>query len=304
MNILITGGTGLIGRYFIKKYKQEHNFTVLTRQIKPHVFPSAIKNSPQRDKTRIIHDLNQFKHLNDFDAVINLQGEPLVNKRWSKKQKYILCNSRWQVTSQLAQLINLSSSPPEVFLSGSAIGFYGRQQALNITENHSEVSPEFSHQLCRTWEEKALSCQDNTRVCLLRTGIVLSKDAGALKKMLTPFYFGLGGPIATGLQVMSWIHVADICNALEFILRNNELSGAINLTAPAPVTNLVFSQLLARQLHRPCLLPMPGFVLKLLLGEMAELLINGQHVIPKKLLNAGFSFNYPQIDSALKHLLP
>ncbi|WDE14086.1 TIGR01777 family oxidoreductase [Thalassomonas haliotis] len=305
MNILITGGTGLIGRSFIKKYQYQHHFTVLSRQIHPKVFGSQIQAKDQQDEKGItlIRHLEGYQNLDAFDAVINLQGESLADKRWSEKQKQVLCQSRWQITGHLSQLINQSTSPPAVFLSGSAIGYYGRQQTLAINEDFRDCYPEFSHDLCRTWEEKARLSQENTRVCLLRTGIVLSQAGGALAKMLTPFAFGLGGPIADGHQFMSWIHIDDYCQALNELLQQENISGAINLTAPTPVSNREFSQVLASLLHRPCFMPMPGPVLKLLIGEMADLLIHGQHVVPKKLLDAGFTFSYPTLKQALTQLL-
>ncbi|WDE07731.1 TIGR01777 family protein [Thalassomonas viridans] len=307
MNILITGGTGLIGGHFIKKYQHKHHFTVLSRQLHPKIFSeetAKVSNGQQgKNAITLIQHLESYQNLDAFDTVINLQGESLANKRWSEKQKQLLCQSRWQITEHLARLINQSTSPPAVFLSGSAIGFYGRQQALDIDEDFTGCYPEFSHELCNTWEEKARQCQSNTRLCLLRTGIVLSKDGGALGKMLPPFSFGLGGPVADGRQYMSWIHIEDICRALDFLIEEENISGAVNLTAPTPVSNLEFSRALAKQLHRPCIFPMPGPVLKVLVGEMAELLIHGQHVVPKKLLDAGFTFNYPALKQALAQLL-
>ncbi|WP_281561293.1 TIGR01777 family oxidoreductase [Thalassomonas sp. RHCl1] len=307
MNILITGGTGLIGRHFINKYLHQHHFTVLSRQIHPQLFSSELPGDAKEHQGKndivLIQHLQGFENLDAFDAVINLQGESLADTRWSEKQKQRLCQSRWQVTEQLSQLINQSTSPPEVFLSGSAIGYYGRQQTFDIGENFTDCYPEFSHDLCQTWEEKALQCREKTRICLLRTGIVLSKNGGALAKMLPPFSFGLGGPIADGRQFMSWIHIDDYCQALNYLLQQENISQAVNLTAPTPVSNKEFSQTLASQLHRPCFMPMPGPVLKLLIGEMAELLIHGQHVVPKKLLDAGFTFEYPTLEQALAQLL-
>jgi len=307
MNILITGGTGLIGRYFIEKYRHQHHFTVLSRQMHPKPFSGERQASPEAAEgstgITLIQHLESYQNLDAFDAVINLQGESLPNKRWSEKQKQVLCQSRWQITEHISGLINQSTSPPEVFLSGSAIGYYGRQQTQHIDEDFSDCYPEFSHTLCQTWEEKAGLCKENTRLCLLRTGIVLGKSGGALAKMLPPFYFGLGGPIGDGQQGMSWIHIDDYCQALNYLLQHKEISGAVNLTAPNPVGNLDFSRALAKQLRRPCFLPMPGPVLRLLIGEMAELLIHGQYVVPKKLLNAGFSFNYPELTQALAQLL-
>ena len=295
MNILMTGGTGLIGSAFIKKFQSQYSFTLLTRQ------QSKAKANMQSVVTTT---LDKLKSLDQFDAVINLQGEPIFGKRWSIKQKKMIQESRWHVTQTLAALINKAASPPKVFISGSAIGYYGRQTALDINENSALSFPEFSHQLCKKWEKSALKAQDNTRVCLLRTGIVLSTKGGALAQMLPSFKFGLGSTIGSGEQFMSWIHIDDMVEAINFILRQESLSGPINLTAPSPASNQEFSDCLAKALARPRWLNMPAQIMQLLFGEAADLLIHGQHVVPEKLLNDGFIFHYPELKPALTHLLP
>lgn len=298
MKILITGGTGLIGSSFIRKFQHKYQFDVFTRQKVPVAWYFD-------DPTNInfIHDLIQKTHLNEYDAVINLAGEPIVNKRWSVEQKRIICHSRWDLTNQLSKLFNDSSQAPEVFISGSAIGYYGRQGDVEITEKFTQVHHEFSHKICKIWEEKALLSENKTRVCLLRTGIVLDKERGALKKMLPIYKFGLGGQLSWGKQFMSWIHIKDMVNAIEFLLHNPDCKGPINLTAPQPVSNAEFSQTLAKVLKRPNVATMPAFILKIIMGEMSELLLFGQKVLPEHLLNQNFEFQFTDINTALEDIL-
>lgn len=296
MHILITGGTGLIGSALVKRWQNHYKLTILSR-------------SPKSVTTRFGEGVTAVDSLEDVDfnavsAVINLAGEPIVGKRWSTQQKHTLCNSRWQCTTALANAINRASTPPQVLISGSAIGFYGAQQAQLISEDFSHVHDDFPHQLCKQWEAVAQeAASPQTRVCLLRTGVVLAKNGGALKKMLPPFQLGLGGKIGSGQQYMSWVHIDDIVQIIEFLLLHPTLQGVFNATAPTPVTNTQFSLTLAKVLHRPALLPVPAFILNLLLGEMATLLLDGQRVIPANLTKAGYQFQYTELEPALNNLL-
>lgn len=293
MKIFITGGTGLIGRALIDVLKPHHELSVLTRT--PDKFEAQSN----------IQYFSDFSGLDfsQFDAVINLAGEPIVAKRWSDEQKDILCQSRWQLTEDIVDKIEEATrSTPIRFISASAVGYYGRQDQRPINESYASPYPEFSHMLCQRWEQIALST-DKASTALLRTGIVLSPQGGALKKMLLPFKLGGGGKIADGTQMMPWIHIDDMVNAIVFLLEHNELQGPLHMTAPEPVTNKDFSRDLAKTLNRPCLLPMPEFVLRLAMGEMADLLVYGQNAIPQRLLDAGFKFQYPKLKGALEHLL-
>ncbi|WOH38501.1 TIGR01777 family oxidoreductase [Thalassotalea fonticola] len=297
MNILITGGTGLIGSAFINKYQHKYNFVVLTRE------PIKARNHfPSSNKINFIDTLNNKADLSDFEAVINLAGEPIADKRWSLRQKRAICQSRWKLTNKLSHLINASANPPKVFISGSAVGYYGRQGNTEINEHYEDINEEFTHKICKVWEDKALIAHDKSRVCLLRTGIVLANSGGALKKMLPAFKFGLGGRISSGHQYMSWIHIEDMIDAIEFLLNNLDCQGAFNLTAPTPVTNAEFTIALAKSLHRPSFATVPAIVLKVLLGEMSDLLLYGQKVLPEHLLSQHFKFTYPNINIALAEL--
>jgi len=291
MRILITGGTGLIGTALVKHWQAQHQLTILSR--------TARTDTEQVRYRQQLSDID----LNQIDAIVNLAGEPIADKRWSAAQKTRICDSRWQLTEQLVQALNSVSHPPKILISGSAIGFYGRQGEQEIDEDYQAFFPEFSHDICARWENLAMQASSpQTRVCLLRTGVVLAAKGGALKKMLPPFKLGLGGKIGSGEQYMSWIHLDDMVALIDFILHNDNLSGPVNAVAPKPVTNAVFSAELAKRLQRPTLLPMPAPVLKLLFGEMSDILLYGQRVVPKRLLEAGFQFRYPQLSQALNAL--
>ncbi len=290
--ILITGGTGLIGRKLVKSLSGDYKITVVTRD------PG--RASRLLGSTIDTVTIDSLVDLDDFEAVINLAGEPIADKRWTSSQKKRICDSRWDITQKLVDLINSSIHKPSVFISGSAVGVYGRQGDTPINEDFTDFHEEFSRKVCAKWEDIAL--QAETRVCLLRTGIVLDEDGGALAKMLMPFRLGLGGPISSGRQYMSWIHIEDMVKGIVFLLNNEQCSGPFNLTAPNPNTNAFFSLKLAKRLERPCMFRVPSFVLQFLMGESSELVLYGQKVIPQRLLSAGFTFSYPTLEEALKEL--
>ena len=295
MNILITGGTGLIGQALIKNINADR-VIVLTRNREnaSQMLPPNIE---------LITTLDEV-NFNELDVIINLAGEAIVDKRWTNKQKDLICQSRWQITQDLVEKIQAATTPPHCFISGSAIGFYGRQGSAAIDESHQAIHNEFSHHVCRKWEEIALAADsEKTRVCLIRTGIVLANNGGALPKMLPAFKFGLGGPIASGQQFMSWIHIDDMVAVLLAAIYQSAISGIVNATAPMPVSNQEFSTTLSAVLSRPCLFRVPAFVLRILMGESADLVLYGQNVIPRKLLDSHFKFQYPSLQFALKQLL-
>jgi uncharacterized protein (TIGR01777 family) len=297
MNYLITGGTGLIGKAFIDGLpKETSRITVLTRNKKnaKKLLGSEINCV---DELSIID-------IENSDVILNLAGEAIADKRWSAPQKDKICQSRWRITQHLVDLINQAKNPPSVFISGSAIGIYGRQNKQPINESFKDFHHEFTHDVCSEWENIALAALTNqTRVAILRTGIVLAKKSGALGKMIPPFKLGLGGKIGDGEQMMSWIHLEDMVAGISHIEKNETLHGAINLTAPNPVNNYQFTHALASTLNRPCLLSTPAWLLKVLLGEMSDLLLFGQNVVPDKLTNSGFSFKYSKVEEALIHLI-
>lgn len=304
MKILVTGGSGLIGRALIKHLlANKWDVTSLTRnENNANKLLQKQLGKQAADKVTWLQDLSSLSNMNDYDAVVNLAGEPIVAKRWSPTQKKVIENSRWLITKQIADLINRSEQPPEVFVSGSAIGYYGRQKDQIIDESFDAVFPEFSHRLCAKWEYFANEASRNTRVCLLRTGIVLAGNGGALDKMLLPFKLGMGGPIGDGAHYMPWIHIDDMVLGIMHLLNNTDAHGPFNFTAPNPATNKEFSKTLASVLGRPAFLITPKIALKLLLGEMSDLLTHGQNVVPAKLEKTGYHFHYPNLKPALQSL--
>jgi len=298
MNILLTGGTGFIGRALIPKLVDAgHDITVLTRdkaQVEtPRISATYLWWDPATGEGDLAATLERV------DAVINLAGEPVVGKRWSKAQKLRIAESRCDATQVLQKTIHASTSKPKVLINASAIGYYGARADEDITEA-TNAGKGFLADTCKAWESHAIRVADfGVRVVRLRIGIVLETDGGALGRMLLPFKLGLGGPLGSGQQWMSWIHRADLVNIILFALDHPEIEGALNGTAPEPVRMREFAKTLARILKRPCIFPVPGFVLKILLGEMSSVLLLGQKVLPQKALNNAFSFQYPKLQDAL-----
>lgn len=296
MKVLITGGTGFIGQALIRS-RQPHgvDFTCISRNPKKvqKLFGGTV---------RPVSSLMEVDG-ERFDAVINLCGEPIADKRWTDSRKALLRESRLKMTCALVDWMELTDKKPKVFISGSAIGYYGSHLGDEFLVEGSEHKPGFTHSLCADWEAEALRAGEfGVRVCVIRTGIVLG-HGGALRKMMFPFRLGLGGPIGKGDQWMSWIHLDDEIRAIDFLLRHHTLQGAFNLTAPEAAHNKDFTSMLGAVLNRPAVLPLPEFVVDMMLGEGAELLLEGQRVFPKRLLDAGFTFTYPELKPALEAVL-
>lgn len=292
MKILVTGGTGFIGKPLCATLLQKgHQLSVLTRDRR------RAQSLLSRD-IQLIESLQEISSLS-FEAVINLAGAPIA-ERWTPAYKEILIKSRTDLTNQLVSTFKQWSSPPKVFISGSAIGYYGAQGDEALSES-SPFQPGFSHELCAAWENSAMKAtEQGVRVCCLRTGVVLGRHGGALSRMRYPFLCCLGGPIGQGNQWMSWIELMDMIQVIVFCLENTGIKGPVNATSPLPVRNQEFARIYSEVLHRPHFLTMPSLPLKILFGEMArELLLTGQKVVPTKLLNKGFVFTYPELRAAL-----
>ena len=297
MKIFITGGTGLVGSHLIPRLLQEdHTVTVLSRNIEK---AQAILGN----NLEFCDSLERLTSLDEYDAVINLAGEPIAGKRWTELQKQRLCQSRWQITKKLTQLIKSGENPPQIFISGSAIGYYGNKEDVIITED-TEPHEEFTNKLCKAWEAFAMEAESSKRrVCLLRTGIVLSSKGGMLAKILPIFKLGLGGTMGSGKQYISWIHIEDMVGIINFLLTAPHVKGAVNMTSPSPVTNKEFSKTLAKVLKRPCIFNVPSVIISLFMGEASTLLLDGQRAIPKKLELNKYQFRYKDIQSALVNIL-
>ena len=291
MNILITGGTGFIGSSLCSRLlEKKHQIVVLTRH------PETIKKNIQG-----ITDLEQIEDRAGFDVVINLAGEPIADNRWSEKQKQRIVDSRLNTTKKLIEYFKTTENKPKLFISGSAIGYYGIAESNDSLDEEALGDESFASHLCQQWEAVALEAKTlGIRTCLLRTGIVLGKGGGALKKMLLPFKLGVGGKIGKGSQWMSWIHKEDLIGVILYCIEHEQLSGAVNGTAPNPVTNTNFTKTLGKVLKRPTFLPMPAVMVKLLMGQMGEeLLLAGKKILPVKITKEGYIFKHAQLEEAL-----
>lgn len=309
---LITGGSGFIGTELVKQLLLEnHDVTILTRNevktAKHFASVMDIERESFQTKTKVktISSLDSINPDQSFDVVINFAGQGIADKRWTDEVKQQLIDSRIKTTRALCEYLKETLIKPDVFISGSALGYYGlRETDDNITE---EGNPDhsFSSQLCQQWEAEAQAIESlGIRTCYLRTGIVQGKGGGALAKMLPPFKMALGGPIGSGKQWMSWIHMDDLVGIIRFAIDNETVKGPINGTAPEPVTNKEFSKTLGKILKRPAIFPMPAFVVKLLFGEMGEeLLLSGQRVVPEKITQAGYQFKFSNLESALRDIV-
>ncbi|MGY6028596.1 TIGR01777 family oxidoreductase [Phytobacter sp. AG2a] len=292
MKILMTGGTGLIGRFLIPRLQElGHAVTVVTRN------PAKAQHALGPGVT-VLKGLDALSNLNDFSAVINLAGEPIADKRWTEQQKQRLCESRWSITQKLVELIRASDTPPQVLISGSAVGYYGDLGEVVVSEDDPPHN-EFTHKLCARWEQIACGAQsDRTRVCLLRTGVVFAPKGGILGKMLPLFRLGLGGPVGNGRQYMAWIHIDDMANGIIWLL-NNDLRGPFNMVSPYPVRNEQFAHALGHVLKRPAILRAPATAVRLMMGESAVLVLGGQRALPKRLEASGFAFRWFDLEEAL-----
>ncbi|WP_417067092.1 TIGR01777 family oxidoreductase [Niveibacterium terrae] len=301
MDILLTGGTGLIGRALCARLlKSGHRLTVLSRH------PERVATLCG-DGVRALGSLKDWRSEQRFDAIINLAGAPIIDLPWSTGRQRTLWRSRITLTEELVEAIARADSKPEVLLSGSAIGYYGDSldSPCSDSPGPAPCSPgtDFSARLCAAWEEAALAAETlGVRVCLLRTGLVLSRAGGLYARMRRPFSLGLGARLGDGQQWMSWIHIEDHLAAVELLLGDASLRGAFNLTAPTPVRNEIFTRLLAASLGRQARLIAPAAAIRLALGRRAFMLLGGQRILPNRLLDVGFAFRYPDLASALKEL--
>ena len=297
-HILLTGGSGFIGQQLVPVLlKSGHSITIFTRNPKK---TSAIF----QQQVSTIENLSELSEDQHFDAVINLAGQGIGDQRWTDTVKQQLRDSRLITTGDLVSYFKRAKQKPAVFISGSAIGVYGLHGDEKLDEQ-ATGDDSFSSKLCRDWEAQAAGAEAlGIRCCYLRTGVVLGKNGGALSKMLPPFKMALGGPMGSGKQWMSWVHMDDLVSAIIYALETPSLHGPINGTAPNPVSNQEFASTLGAALKRPAIIPMPAFVLKLMMGEMAEeLLLSGQRVVPAKLTESGFEFKFPHLEAALGDIL-
>ncbi len=302
MRIGVTGATGLIGEALCESLTDDgHQVRVFARD------PERAKTKfPAAEAVRWEAGSGvAAEAVAGLDALVNLAGESIAAGRWTSSRKKAIVDSRVLGTRGLVEAISAAgTNAPKILVNGSAIGFYGSRGDEKLDEE-SAGGGGFLGDVCRKWEAEAVKAESaGVRVVLLRTGIVLSTNGGALAKMLPPFRMFAGGPLGDGSQWMSWIHLDDEVALIRHALESEDTAGPLNATAPNPATNKEFSRTLGKVLGRPSFMPAPGFALKLLMGEMAEaLLLEGQRVLPKRALESGFQFKFPQLEAALRHLL-
>jgi uncharacterized protein (TIGR01777 family) len=296
MNILLTGGTGFIGRHLVAHFQQQQaGIWILTRQDKSTVERRMPGVQP-------VSELHQIPEHTTIDLVINLAGAPLFTRPWTRRYREIIEHSRLDTTQHLVDWINQRNKKPDCLISGSAVGYYGDQGDHFVTEQ-SHAGDSASARLCQRWEEIARQAESNTRVILIRTAIVLG-NGGALATMKIPFQFGLGSAMGSGDQYWSWIHINDLIRAIEFLAQHQVITGAVNLSSPHPVRQREFAQSLANTLNRPLWLPaVPGALMNALsLGGTAAMLESAR-AVPEQLEAAGFEFEFSELDVALQNLL-
>ena len=298
MRIVIAGGSGFLGRPLAAALAADgHDVVTLTRGDGPRrgqTRSRAVPWTPGGDTGPWAAEID------GAGAVVNLAGESIAGRRWSAAHKQRILDSRVDATRSLVSAIQAAEAPPPVFLSGSAVGYYGPRGDEVIAEDTPPGS-DFLAGVCVQWEAEAmLAAGDRTRVVCIRTGIVLEKDGGALPQMLPPFRFGVGGPVGSGRQYWPWIHRADWIALAQWAIRTTAAAGALNATAPNPVTNAEFARALGGAMHRPAIMPAPGFALRVMLGEMAHsLLLSGQRAVPAQAERLGFDFRYTKVEQAL-----
>ncbi len=299
MRILISGSSGLIGTAVADALARDgHTIQRLVR--------AGSKNEPRSGDVRwdpASGELNAAA-AEGADAVVNLAGASIGEGRWTATRKELLRASRISSTRNLIRALGKLQKPPRVFLSASAVGYFGNRGDEELTED-SAAGNDFLATLCKDWETEAAAAEDfGARTVCTRFGIVLARDGGALPRMVTPFKLGAGGRLGSGKQWMSWVTLREVANIVKFVLATESLSGAVNAVAPGPVRNSEFTKILASVLHRPAIFPAPAFALKLALGEMAEgLLLSGQRVLPARLLAAGYQFQTTDLRPALQEVL-
>lgn len=297
MHILLTGGTGLIGSALCRRWVAEgHQLTVLSRR--PQDVPRLC--------TASVRGIARLEDYGDgpLDAVVNLAGQPVADRPWTRARKASLLASRVALTERLVAWLGTRSQRPTLLLNGSAVGWYGDGGERELREDAPPGQGDFASELCQAWEDAARDAEAlGIRVVLLRIGLVMSPRGGFLSRLLPQFRFGLGGTMGSGRQWWPWIHLEDQIAAMDFLLRLDGASGPYNACAPQPARNADFARSLGRALGRPVWLPTPAAVLRLLLGEMSILMIGGQRALPSRLLEAGFTFRFNDLDRALADLV-
>ena len=299
MKIVIAGGTGFVGKALIRRLlKDGHRVVALVRR------PGVFKNLPDGNLIQAEWDGKQqggwSSHLMDAEVVINLAGEGIADRRWDIERKRVIKASRLESTKALVNAISRSRSRPKTLVNVSAVGYYGPSPQGEVRED-SPKGKGFLADVCADWEFEARKAGElGVRVVLPRLGIVLEKEGGALKKILTPFRFFMGGWLGSGRQPFPWVHREDVIGSILFMLENGAVSGPVNVVAPETLTMKQFCQALGRVLKSPCWAPVPSLALKMMLGEMSEMILAGQKAVPQKLLDSGYRFQHSRAEETLQ----
>jgi uncharacterized protein (TIGR01777 family) len=299
MKIVVAGGTGFLGAPLTRLLTESgHQVVTLSRT------PGNRQLRPQQTVAWTPDGSTGVwaAEIDGADAVVNLAGEPIADKRWTREQKARILSSRLLATRSLVEAMRHAARPPAVFVTGSGVGYYGPHGDEIVTEQ-TAAGRDFLADVCVQWETEAAKAAAVARVVAIRTGLVLARDGGALPKMLPPFWIGAGGPVGSGRQYWPWIHRRDWLSLVRFAIETPAAQGALNATAPHPVTNAEFAEALGRAMHRPAFVPVPAFALKLLLGELAEgALLSGQRAVPARAEQLGFKFTFKNLPAALSDL--
>lgn len=306
MRIIIAGGSGLIGRELTSALSAAGDEVIILSRN-----PEMVKGMPTGVSTlqwdgKTVQDWGQQIEISDVVVNLtgeNLSGEGFLPSRWTKERKLRLVQSRVNSGKVLAKAIDMAKTKPSVFVQASGIGFYGTQQDKPLTEGDSGGN-DFSANLCKEWEASSQPVEIiGMQWVVIRNGVVLSTKGGALPLLLLPYKLFVGGRLGNGDQIYSWIHIADEVNAIKFLIRDNQAKGVFNLTSPNPITNDEFGRTIGKVMKRPHYFPIPAFAMRLAFGEVSSMVLEGQKVLPQKLLDAGYMFKFPGLEDALKNLL-
>ncbi len=306
MRIIITGGTGLIGTALARRLAAANDdIIILSRNPdKATGLPAGVKTVKWDGRTA-----QGWGHLADgAKAIINLAGASIagdgfIPSRWTEKRKKLIMDSRVQAGQAVVEAVNAAAAKPELVVQSSAVGYYGPHGDETLSEATGPGN-DFLAQVCQAWERSTQPVvQQGVRLVVIRTGVVLSTQGGAFPLLLLPHKLFAGGPMGSGKQWLPWIHLEDEVRAIQFLIENSQAQGVFNVCAPEPVTNRQMSQAIGQAISRPSFLPVPGFALKLLLGEAASLVLDGQRQIPQRLTQSGFPFSHPDLLPAIRHLV-
>ena len=297
MKVAITGGSGFVGQELTKQLiLTGHEVYILTRSDRE-------SSSSVRYVKWLSDGAKPEEFLDGIDAWVNLAGSSINDGRWTKDQKHKIYNSRMDATNEVLRILDTVSIKPSVLVNASAIGIYPSSEQATYTEQSSARSSDFLGKTADHWERRALKAEQyGTRVAFGRFGIILGKDSGALPLISRPYRMGVGGRVGSGKQWMSWVHVTDVVKAILYVIGHDDFEGPFNLTSPNPKQMSVFGEIVGEVLHRPHWMPVPSFALKIALGDKSKLVLEGQRVMPEKLLTHGFKFEYPDLSNALENI--